>query len=105
LAKSRLSTPLPQIGRVFHGNIRKRGSKWQVQIRRAGYSSITKTFHRREEAIAWGRSQEVRLDASEAGIALPVKETLAKLLGRYGAGLLAGAWYARVDGHRRWVSG
>ena len=38
---------------------------------------------RREEAIAWGRSQEVRLDASEAGISLPVKETLAKLLGRY----------------------
>ena len=66
-------------------NIRKRGSKWQVQIRRAGHSSITKTFNRREEAIAWGRSQEVRLDASEAGIALPVKETLAKLLGRYAA--------------------
>ncbi|MCH1515669.1 MAG: tyrosine-type recombinase/integrase, partial [Alphaproteobacteria bacterium] len=64
-------------------NIRKRGNKWQVQIRRAGHSSITKTFHRREEAIAWGRSQEVRLDASEAGIALPVKETLTELLGRY----------------------
>ena len=64
-------------------NIRKRGSKWQVQVRRAGHSSITKTFHRREEAIAWGRSQEVRLDVSEAGITLPVKETLAKLLGRY----------------------
>ncbi|XDZ64992.1 integrase [Alphaproteobacteria bacterium LSUCC0684] len=66
-------------------NIRKRGNKWQVQIRRAGYSSITKTFHRREEAIAWGRSQEVRLNASEAGIALPVKETLTELLGRYAA--------------------
>ena len=63
-------------------NIRKRGSKWQVQIRRAGHSSITKTFNRREEAIAWGRNQEVRLDAAEAGIAQPVKETLAKLLGR-----------------------
>ena len=64
-------------------NIRKRGNKWQVQVRRTGHSSITKTFNRREEAVAWGRSQEVRLDASEAGIALPVKETLAKLLGRY----------------------
>ena len=64
-------------------SIRKSGSKWQVQTRRAGHSSITKTFNRREEAIAWGRSQEVRLDASEAGIALPIKEPLAKLLGRY----------------------
>ena len=64
-------------------NIRKRGNKWQVQIRRAGYSSITKTFLRKEEALAWGRSQEVRFDAALAGTFLPVKETLAELLGRY----------------------
>ena len=64
-------------------NIRKRGNKWQVQIRRTGHHSLTKTFSRREEAAAWGRSQEVRLDAEEAGIFLPVKEPLANLLGRY----------------------
>ena len=64
-------------------NIRKRGNKWQVQIRRAGHSSITKTFLRKEEALAWGRSQEVRFDAALAGTFLPVKETLAELLGRY----------------------
>ena len=64
-------------------NIRKRGNKWQVQIRRTGHPNLTRTFHRKEEAIAWGRSQEVRFDAADAGVHLPVKQTLAELLGKY----------------------
>ena len=39
-------------------------------------------IHRKEEAIAWGRGQEVRFDAADAGVHLPVKQTLAELLGR-----------------------
>ena len=34
-----------------------------MQIRRTGHPNLTRTFHRKEEAIAWGRSQEVRFDA------------------------------------------
>jgi integrase len=64
-------------------NIRKRGRKWQVQVRRAGHLSQTKTFLRKEDAIAWGRQQEVRLEAVIAGTYLPIKETLAELLVRY----------------------
>ena len=66
-------------------NIRKRGNKWQVQIRRTGHPSRTKTFIRKEEAIAWGRSQEVRLDASAAGVLTPSRECLSDLLRRYAA--------------------
>ena len=66
-------------------NIRKRGNKWQVQIRRTGYPSRTKTFTRKEEAIAWGRSQEVRLDAFAAGVLTPSRESLSDLLRRYAA--------------------
>jgi hypothetical protein len=37
-------------------NIRKRDNKWRVYIRRTGHLSHTKTFIRKEEAIAWGCS-------------------------------------------------
>ena len=60
-------------------NIRKKGNKWSVQIRRTGHSSLPRIFHRKEEAIAWRRSQEVRFDAADAGVHLPVKQTLAEL--------------------------
>jgi len=66
-------------------NIRKRGSKWQVQIRRTGHPSRTKTFIRKEEAIAWGRSQEVHLDTAAAGVFIPSKDYLSGLLNRYAA--------------------
>lgn len=66
-------------------NIQKRGNKWQVQIRRTGHPSRTKTFIRKEEAIAWGRSQEVHLDTAAAGVFIPSKDYLSDLLRRYAA--------------------
>ena len=44
----------------FMANIRKRGNKFQVQVRRVGSKSYTKTFSRITEARAWARSQEER---------------------------------------------
>jgi integrase len=70
-------------------NIRKRGSKWQVQIRRTGQPSRTKTFIRKEEALAWGRSQEVHLDTTAAGVFIPSKDYLSDLLSRYAAEVTA----------------
>jgi len=45
--------------------IRKRGAKWQVQIRRVGFPSISRSFHVRKDAEAWARQTEVQVDRSE----------------------------------------
>ena len=45
--------------------IRKRGAKWQVQIRRVGFPSISRSFHFRKDAEAWARQSEVQADRSE----------------------------------------
>ena len=45
--------------------IRKRDSKWQVQVRRSGHRGISRSFVLRKDAIAWAREMEVRADRSE----------------------------------------
>lgn len=65
--------------------IRKRRSRWQVQIRRKGYPPFTRSFLMRADAEAWGRQQEVAL---ERGDIINVKRdlqalTLGQLLQRY----------------------
>ncbi|MDC0993176.1 site-specific integrase [Alphaproteobacteria bacterium] len=64
-------------------NIRKRGDKWQVQVRRQGFPSRTQSFCRQEEAKAWGRAQELAMDRKEAGVYHPPTQTLASILSRY----------------------
>ena len=49
-------------------NIRKRGDKWQVQVRRLGFPNRSRSFNRQEEAKAWARTQELAMDRLEAGI-------------------------------------
>lgn len=64
-------------------NIRKRGNKFQVQVRRTGSQSYTKTFERLTEAKAWARTQEVSIDRREAGIHKPITTPLRHFLTRY----------------------
>jgi hypothetical protein len=45
--------------------IRKRGTKWQVQIRSVGVRAISRSFHMRKDAEAWGRQMEVQADRRE----------------------------------------
>ena len=45
--------------------IRKRGTKWQVQIRRVGVGSVSRSFHVRKDAEAWARQTEVQADRCE----------------------------------------
>ena len=67
--------------------LRKRGSKWQVQVRREGHN-LSKTFHLKEDALRWAREQELRIDRgqvadlSEAGSA-PTNITLRDIVSRY----------------------
>ncbi len=78
-----LPHPCHREGVFGMANIRKRGDKWQVQIRRSGVPSRTRTFNRQEEAKAWARKQEVLLDRAETDIYMPSKVVLATLLARY----------------------
>jgi integrase len=49
-------------------SIRKRNGKYQVQVRRSGEKSITKSFHRRSDAMEWSRGMEVKLDRGDIPI-------------------------------------
>jgi integrase len=42
--------------------LRKRGQTWQVQIRRLGYPSISRSFHLRVDAETWARKKEAEAD-------------------------------------------
>jgi len=71
--------------------IRKRGDKWQVQVRRAGFSPRNQSFDLRRDAELWAASQERSL----AGLALQglrdsleCNETIEALLQRYCAQVL-----------------
>ena len=68
---------------VFMANIRKRGDKWQVQVRRLGFPNRSRSFNRQEEAKAWARAQELAMDRLEAGVYQPVTCTLSSLLREY----------------------
>jgi len=65
--------------------LRKRGGKWQVQIRRKGYSSVSRTFHLKTDALAWARQKE--LDADRCGLTTEHKAlttiTVAGIITRY----------------------
>ena len=43
-------------------NIRKRGTSWQVQIRRRSHASLSRTFQSKRDAEIWARMVEARLD-------------------------------------------
>ncbi len=46
-------------------SIRKRGGKWQVQVRRGGHESSSRTFLSKSDAEKWGRHQEHLLDQDD----------------------------------------
>lgn len=45
--------------------IRKRGQKYQVLIRRSGFPSTAKTFHKRSDAKEWARYMETQADRGD----------------------------------------
>lgn len=42
--------------------IRKRGDKWQVQVRRNGCPQVSRSFIRKVDAHAWARQMETEAD-------------------------------------------
>src|SRR5262245_19073703 len=65
--------------------IRKRGHKYQVQIRRLGLRSASRSFHQLRDAQAWARHMELQADRHDL---LPDHKvlqqvTLGELVARY----------------------
>ena len=45
--------------------VRKRGDRWQVQVRRQGFSPTSRTFQLRADALTWARQMEAQADRLE----------------------------------------
>ena len=66
--------------------IRKRGLRWQAQIRRHGHPPLAKTFLTKDDALRWSRSQERRIDLGEMITLSQTShdlKTLSDLIARY----------------------
>jgi integrase len=70
--------------------IRRRGATWQVQVRRQGFSTLSRTFRLKADAEQWGRQKEAEIDRGELPVDTRVlrSHTLADLLERYGASIV-----------------
>lgn len=65
-------------------SFRKRGNKWECQIRRKGHPSITKSFTNKSDAQAWSRRIEIDLENGTLLNTLKASEiTLHQLMARY----------------------
>jgi integrase len=67
------------------GTIRRRGSAWQVQIRRIGHNPLSRSFSQRDEAQRWMRATEASLDLIGPSDQEPkdAPPTIGELLERY----------------------
>lgn len=65
--------------------IRKRGSRWEAQVRIKGYPSFTKTFTSHADAVAWAKEKERGIERAEVPVsARDLKGlTIGDLLNRY----------------------
>lgn len=66
--------------------IRKRGAKWQVQVRRGGFAPLSKSFLQQRDAERWGVLKERELDLLESQGLVGAKAcdlTVKELLQRY----------------------
>lgn len=65
-------------------SIRKRQDKWQVQVRRQGMPTKTKSFLKKDDAIKWARQQELNFDKGLVDpVSLLASQPLKLLLERY----------------------
>ena len=63
--------------------IRKRGTRYQVQVRRKGQQPVSKSFLSRADALAWGRKAEAKADRGELMAMHSELQTVGDLLRRY----------------------
>lgn len=63
--------------------IRKRGDRWQVQVRRTGQAPVSKSFVQKSDAQAWARKMESAADRGELGAPHTGTITTRTILERY----------------------
>ncbi len=65
--------------------IRKRGNRWQAQVRKQGNRGVSRSFHLREDALAWVRKTEIQIERGDLRDKQQDIEglTLAHLLNKY----------------------
>ncbi len=81
-------------------SIRKRGSSWHVQIRQSGQPSITRSFKKKPDAVAWARQTEAEIDRrglhpSRSDLE---QQTVGDLLRRYRDEIVVHKWGAKTEG-------
>jgi len=66
-------------------SLRKRNNRWQVQIRRTGLGTVSKTFNLKSDALNWARVMESKLERGDSLVNLQVlkETTLEGLINRY----------------------
>lgn len=64
-------------------SIRKRGDKWQAQVRKKGASAVSKSFYNRRDAEIWSRNEETSIDLGTPRNSVQQGYTLGDLLARY----------------------
>ena len=65
--------------------IRKRGTKWQAQVRRKGCPPLSRSFIQKADAQAWARQMEIQADREDLPVRTTVlnETTLGTLIRRY----------------------
>ena len=48
-------------------SIRKRGTKWQAQVRRKGRVPLARSFDRKADAVSWANRIELELEQRDLG--------------------------------------
>ena len=67
--------------------IRRRGSKWEAQIRRKGYRTISRSFDTQTDAKTWARQIEVGLELGNLELPEKSKGTSKNALWRQNRGI------------------
>jgi hypothetical protein len=52
--------------------LRRRGQRWQVQVRRKGRPAVSRSFQAKSDALLWAREQELEADKDSR----PARKTL-----------------------------
>jgi integrase len=82
--------------------IRRRGTTWQVQVRRQGHATLSRTFRLKADAEQWARQKEAEIDRGELPVDTRVlrSHTLAQLLERYMVRVVLRHPLSRLSLHR-----
>jgi integrase len=64
--------------------LRRRGKRWQVQVRRKGRTPVSRSFRSKTEALAWAREQEFEADKDRPQVHRTLRGiTVADIVSRY----------------------